>query len=125
MKRKKLKPEEYENSLKPGEELIFSKDSFAESITLPKKVIGSAMHGNLTVRDAQGTIYVTREGNEEASALKTDEYSFNGPRGEDIELIGPQKTDYHHLPDLPAFMSNSAPNWLIELVRKIKYRFKL
>lgn len=124
MKDKKLKPEEYENYIKPDEELTFSKDSLAESITLPKSSIGNSIHGSLTARGVQGTIYVTREGNESASALKTDEYSFSGSRGDEIELIGPLKNDdYHHLPDLPDFMKHTAPDWLNKLIRGIKNKF--
>lgn len=124
MKKKKLSKSEYEDNLKPAEKLTFSDKSFSESITLPKSAIGSAMHGNLTVHGAQGTIYVIREGAESSSLVKIDEYSFNGKRSEEVEVVGPLITEHHHLTDLPEFIKNSSPNWLIELVKRIRSRLE-
>jgi len=53
MQRKFIKREEWEKNILPEEKITFSDSSPVSDISLPPKTIAVAMHGNLTVYNAQ------------------------------------------------------------------------
>jgi len=114
MKRKSLLLKEYENLMKPNEELSFSLSSSPfRSISLPPSVrfFAIAWHGSLGY-NSRATAYVIMIENNPRPLeplLNIDAYSIYC-NGVVCEIRGPRKDQwYHWINDLPSFMGEQAP----------------
>ena len=116
MQKKFIKQEEYQKIL-PEEQLIFGTQSMISSISLPENTVFMALHGTLRMCGAQGTAYVVRTDYGDPVPLNIDAYSFNSD-GKEIEIRGPVKHEHHWVPDIPQFIKDDAPEWVIDKVEE-------
>lgn len=123
MQRKFIKRKELEKNITSEEDVIFLDSSPSLDISFPPKTVAAAIHGNWTGRGIQGTFYVFREDTSDTVLLNTDEYSFNASHNEEeSEMIGPLKTEYHHIDDIPSFLKSQAPKRVIDRLQQISDR---
>jgi len=122
MKRKFLTFKEYQEIIKPKEELSFSKESPFNPITLPKTAIFVAWHGPeaLMLNCGTGTAYVCRKDDKDPKPLNFDVYSLCLSKDlKTIEIKISPKQKYHWTEDIPGFMKGPVPKWIKEEVKSV------
>jgi len=124
MRKKFITLEEYQK-IKSKEEITFYSKSPISSISLPsKKLICYAIHCDLMVYGARETTYAIRVDFDDLFPINIDAYSFNQISDRDkFELEGPIKDsllfEQHRVLDIPLFIKEKAPNWVVQKVLKM------
>ena len=111
-KTKFITREEYQK-VHSGKELTYSFESPVSSIFLPpEKAICFILQRNLVCSGARETLYAARYDRADAPLLiNINAYFFSFKAGEEkAEISEVKRCEYHHAPDLPAFLKNQAPH---------------
>lgn len=121
MQRKYEKYQDYKEIIQSKAKVSFGTISPVRSVTAPDSMLFIAWAGNLSPVSgtslAMGTVDVCRGGD---NLLKFDKYTIHSTATPSLlELVGPQKPDYHWTQNLPEHLSD-APNWVQESVKKAK-----
>jgi len=124
MKKKFITLRKYQEIMGPGEKLSYSDKSPFDSIALPScKSVFIAWHGPeaLVVNGSTGTAYTCRIDVKDPKPLNFDVYSIRSTKNpEIIEIIISPKQKYHWADDVPNIMKESVPEWIKEIIAKIK-----
>lgn len=121
MKRKFIDREKIKKHISLEDGIDFMDSSPTEDITFPPRTVAFAIHGNFLMAGIQGTAYVVRHDSSDTVLLNIDDYAFRGSMTEEkIELLGPLKTEHHHVDDLPSFLKAKASSGVINRIEEIR-----
>ena len=118
-KEKFLTPEEFQNSFKSEEKLVFSTSFPFEDLTTPPKTLWTMWHWSIS--GSTGTAYVVRAGL--GAPIKVDAYSLQN-KGDEFPIVhvNPRDLGYHHIfsiEELPLFVMEEAPTEFIDKAKGV------
>ena len=122
MKRKLISIDELKKYISSEDEIVFMDSSPTPDIKFPPRTIAFAIHGNWTVSGVQGTAYAIRYDSNDKVLLNIDDYGFRGQLSEEesIEIVGPLKTEHHHVDELPSFLRTKAHDRVLNRIEAIR-----